>query len=758
MKKILLYTLMTVAAAGMTACEDFLTRDTYDQIGSDEFWKSETDLELYANGFIQKMIPGDGTITRGDIDADYCAVDIATDLLRPDGNVSPDNQGGWTESSWTNLRRVNYMLDNMHRCRGRVSDEVYNHYEGVARFWRAWFYYDKVRTFGAVPWYDFTISASDKEALTKPRDSREYVMDKVLEDLTFASTYCLADAKYTKGSALINKWVALAFKSRVCLYEGTFRKYHSREPSSDKPWQNDVYNADNKFLREAAAAAKEIMDKGPFSLVTGDVKTAYRSLFTSAGLLTQEVIFGREYSKELSAFHETSWYYYSPTYGTKIAMTKKFMNTYLTTKGTPFTDIDGYKTIDFIHDFVLKPLAAPETDFTLLCIADPQCASTADISRYVNETIPDIEATVETFKAKGRAVYGITLGDIVFDTPDLWSNMKEAMANRNLTIFQTIGNHDHLKTETSDDKAAANFESQFGPRNYSFNRGNAHIVSMDNVFYVGGSTPSSNYKGGITDQQLEWLRQDLSHVAKDKLVIFCAHMPFRGGTSETDESHMNHAGVLDLLSEFAEAHIMIGHTHYQQKYIHTRNGKKIFEHIHGAACGAWWTSTLCADGTPNGYGVYEISGSTVPNQYYKATNKAADHQIRAYSAKQVFGTSGSTTFGFAANASAMNDAKCIVANVWNSDTGGDWKVSLWQNGAKVGDMTRISTCDYWAYAYHVLYFSKSVGSTWGKKLDHFYYGRLTSGTPETADFEIVVEDGMGNTYRTSKLQTDFIGF
>ena len=150
MKKILLYTLMTVAAAGMTACEDFLTRDTYDQIGSDEFWKSETDLELYANGFIQKMIPGDGTITRGDIDADYCAVDIATDLLRPDGNVSPDNQGGWTESSWTNLRRVNYMLDNMHRCRGRVSDEVYNHYEGVARFWRAWFYYDKVRTFGAV--------------------------------------------------------------------------------------------------------------------------------------------------------------------------------------------------------------------------------------------------------------------------------------------------------------------------------------------------------------------------------------------------------------------------------------------------------------------------------------------------------------------------------------------------------------------------------------------------------------------------------
>lgn len=218
-----------------------------------------------------------------------------------------------------------------------------------------------------------------------------------------------------------------------------------------------------------------------------------------------------------------------------------------------------HKNIADRHDFVLTPLPAPESDFTLVCIADPQCATTAEISRYVNETIPDVEATVDAYKAKGTPVYGITLGDIVFDTPDLWSNMKESMANRNLPVFQTIGNHDHLQTETSDDNAAANFETQFGPRNYSFNRGDVHIVSMDNVLYEG----KKKYKGGITDRQLEWLRQDLSHVDKDKLVIFCAHIPFRGGTSVTDESHENYDGVLDLLAEFSEAHIMIGHTHYQ---------------------------------------------------------------------------------------------------------------------------------------------------------------------------------------------------
>lgn len=427
------------------------------------------------------------------------------------------------------------------------------------------------------------------------------------------------------------------------------------------------------------------------------------------------------------------------------------------------TDKDNYplfyaeivhKNIADRHDFTIDQQAA-ERDFTLVCISDPQCVSTENISRYVNETIPDIEKTVDSYTAKGRTCYGITLGDIVFDTPDLWSNMKESMANRNLPIFQTIGNHDHLKTETSDDNAAANFEKFFGPRNYSFNRGDAHIISMDNVIYLG----DKKYKGGITDKQLEWLRQDLSFVGKDKLIIFCAHMPFRAGTSEDSESYLNHDEVLGLLAQYAEAHIMIGHTHYNQNYIHNIGGKQVYEHIHGAACGAWWTSNLCADGTPNGYGVFEISGNSIVNQYYKSTNKDADYQIRAYSAKQSFGKSGSLNFSWAANVSAMNDAKCVVANIWNSDKSGNWKVSLWQDGAKVCDMTRVSSsADYWAYAYHVLYFSKAVGGTWGKSLDHFYYGKLASGTPETADFEIVAEDGRGNTYRTKKLQTDFIGF
>ena len=349
MRKILLYTLTTLAAAGMASCEDFLTRDTYDQIGSDEFWKSETDLELYANGFIQKMIPGDGTITRGDIYADYCAVDIPTDLLRPDGNVSPDNQTGWAESNWTNLRRVNYMLDNMHKCRGRVSDEIYNHYEGVARFWRAYFYWNKVKTFGAVPWYDSTIDSNDHEALYKPRDSREYVMRKVLEDIEFASTYCTSSSALEVNSVQITRYVALALKARICLYEGTFRKYHANDPSTGKPWTTDEAET---YLRAAVSACNELMTSKKYSLVSdpANVSTQYRKLFTSESVFTQEVIWARVYNAELNATHNLNSNFIVQQYGS-YSLTKQFINTYLNLDGSRFTDKPGYEKTAFIDEF-----------------------------------------------------------------------------------------------------------------------------------------------------------------------------------------------------------------------------------------------------------------------------------------------------------------------------------------------------------------------------------------------------------------------
>jgi hypothetical protein len=362
MKKIFYSILSAALCLTLASCTDFLTRSPYDKIGADEFFTSENDLLLYSNGLLQKYLPDPSDVCYGDQWADYLATVTSTDFFKANG-VTPDSQTGWSEGSWTMLRNCNYMIENMPKCKNNVSTEVYNHYMGVARFWRAYFYYNKVQLFGDVPWYDHVVSASDSTDLMRPRDSREVVMDHVLEDLTYASENCLATSKFTANSAYINKYVALAFKSRVCLYEGTFRKYHSVNPSTNKAWSDA--NGYQKFLTEAASAAEELMNSGAFRLYsTGKPATDYSVLFKTEKVNTTEDILAMEYNASLSVTHEMTWRFTSPTYGQKWSFTKQFVNTYLMADGTPFTSTDGYATKGFKDEFTGRDPRMAQTMIT----------------------------------------------------------------------------------------------------------------------------------------------------------------------------------------------------------------------------------------------------------------------------------------------------------------------------------------------------------------------------------------------------------
>lgn len=404
----------------------------------------------------------------------------------------------------------------------------------------------------------------------------------------------------------------------------------------------------------------------------------------------------------------------------------------------PIQSIDKWVRKDFT--LTAQPV---ESKFTFLFVADPQCRNIQEVSRYKNETIADINELAQ----KMTNPYAITLGDIVFDAPDLWSEMKASMSNQKVAFFQVIGNHDHLETAPNEEASEENFRNFFGPTNYSFNRGKTHIVAMDNVIYSG----KQDYNGGIGDAQLAWLKQDLSHVSEDYMVIFASHIPFRSGSSVNTNVHYNE--ILKLLSRFSSAYIMTGHTHYPDKYTHEVNGKKIYEYIHGAACGAWWNSNVCADGTPNGYGVFEIEQGKIVNEFYKATKYDKSFQIRAYDAHQVYGPANKYTYSYGApvNLNLSGDG-WIIANVWDADD--DWTVELFQDGKPLGPMKRVKSRDYWATYYHMEVLGKAVGSDFDKSENHFFEGRL-SGDIATAKFEIVAKDKFGNVYRCNQLQTDY---
>lgn len=319
-----------------TSCEKILEKDPFDKINSANFFKTEKDLELYSNGFIQNNIPSNSDIAFGDNYADIVATTASTTFLT--GNFTADDQGGWEIGVWQKLRNINYFLENVEKA--QVSDQVKKHYIGVGRFWRAFFYFEMVKKFGDVPWYEATLDPTSAD-LYKTQDSREFVVNKMLEDLEYAAINCLPTKSST--SSTINKWVALAFKSRVELFEGSYRKYHT---------ELGLQSSANSLLQAAANSAKDLMDANQFSLVhaVANVETQYRSLFNTESPKSQEVIFANVFNDALSRWHNTTWIYNSASAGVRTSLTKQFVNTFLTLDGSRFTDKSDYNKIPFTEE------------------------------------------------------------------------------------------------------------------------------------------------------------------------------------------------------------------------------------------------------------------------------------------------------------------------------------------------------------------------------------------------------------------------
>ncbi len=422
-------------------------------------------------------------------------------------------------------------------------------------------------------------------------------------------------------------------------------------------------------------------------------------------------------------------------------------------------------------DFALEPLPeGKETEWTFVGIGDPQCATNSNANRYINETIPDIRQTLS-----GRMhVYAMTLGDIVFDSTDMWSKMRTSMSAVNtgswyIPFFQTIGNHDHdsLKPDTSDNAqddyvATSTFVSFFGPTDYSFNRGDVHIVSMDNIIVSSKSSSGKSngytwgYSTGFTTEQLQWLKKDLSLVSdpSNKMIFICCHIPFRG----TGSNYLTE--VKNLMRNFKEAHLMIGHTHYTQNYIHTgyvaKGGLPLYEHIHGSACGAWWTGTgsSTVTGEPSGYTYYDIEGAHIKDWHFKGTKKDSDFQCRVFDGNDIYGSAksyplnwytasqvaGAGSFAVKGNTSLSG---CFVVQVFNDDSK-YWKVDLVKKstGSKIGSFKRLSdgaSCNIAAVAWYFNYKGKNSDSYTNKTASHYWYYKPSSASPsDETDWEVVV--------------------
>ncbi len=326
MKKNLFY--LFVLTAIITGCkkDDFLTQLPLDQLTNETFWASENNVRTFASAFYAPNFAGYGSSYTG---GDYFSRQTLNDDFGPSApdpfpiNV-PTSGGGW---DFTAIRKANLFIDRVKTV--PMSAEAINHWTGVGRFFRGLEYAKLVNSFGDVPYYHMPLTETSPE-LYKPRDSRVLVMDSVLADFKFAvEKIRLVDASTGPKGLIVNRDVALAFMSRLFLFEGTWHKYHGGNAAKA-----------TEYLTAAKWAANELITKGGYNLGSD-----YRSLFNSVDLAgNPEMILYRVY--ETAKLTHTIM-----TYNNKAAQTgpnKNVIENYLSSDGLPISVsplYNGDKTI-----------------------------------------------------------------------------------------------------------------------------------------------------------------------------------------------------------------------------------------------------------------------------------------------------------------------------------------------------------------------------------------------------------------------------
>ena len=392
MKKIIL-SLM----AGMvlfTSC-DLLNNDPYDSFTKDNFFTSEANVEMYVNAFYAEWTGYGNNSGTGNFYFQWLNDNQVNEVVDTWKFKDPSTTDGTWSACYEEIRRANILLEKIDAVPfEKEADKQY--YISLARLYRAWQHFCVVRKFGDCYWVDKELTTEDAAILYGLRQNRNEVMDKILDDLNYAVNH-MGD-KYATSRTAYNVHVAQAIKSQVCLFEGTYAKYHLKDTERAK-----------KYLEEAIVASKVLIDNPMFALNPG-VK-GYRANYNSPELEgNTEMIMYKHYVKDILG-HGTISYNQSST-STK-GISKAAFNAYLMKDGSLPTGDDhgvlGTEGVDagkpVIHHLLeaRDPRLAQHIDGYLCYSGNPR-------KRY--EGMPGQEGAMDNTSTTGY-------GCLKFDNPEI---------------------------------------------------------------------------------------------------------------------------------------------------------------------------------------------------------------------------------------------------------------------------------------------------------------------------------------------------
>ncbi|WP_418500446.1 calcineurin-like phosphoesterase C-terminal domain-containing protein [Flagellimonas sp.] len=428
------------------------------------------------------------------------------------------------------------------------------------------------------------------------------------------------------------------------------------------------------------------------------------------------------------------------------------------------------------HDFSL--IETDNAEHVVLTMADWHLANrNNDLEQFQNMVLPDVNAMIDSYTAGGKKVYVLTLGDMTWDL--YWysngfglNDYIPYMNQLHSPVFNVIGNHDYDPYFANDRLAEDRYRNILGPTYYSFNLGQIHYVVLDDVEYLNsggsqGTVGSRNYRERLSTEQLEWLKKDLAMITdKSTPIVIATHTPVYGNPSLDGSGNQVNAYKLDnapelmaSLQEFTTVHILTGHTHIN---FTVEEEPGIMEHNTAAICATWWWTGregyagnhICKDGSPGGYGIWEINGNQMQWQY-KSIGFDTDYQFRAYDLNTIHITAAE----FAPNASEddmaqyagpyaqPNSSNEVLINIWGYDD--QWQIEVSENGQPL-DISRVKTLD----PLHIISYeakrlnvgAQPTGSFTTNETAHLF--KVRASAPDTT-LEIRVTDRFGRVYTES---------
>lgn len=312
------------------ACSDVLDHAPEDEVTEGDYWTDVTHLQLYLNQFYPEF----GSRVS------YHNMDNNSDNLKPlaphdilNGTRSvPDDGGGW---EWTNIREINYFLENANEVTEGAPSHI-DHYRGEGFFFRGYFYFQLLKGFGDLPWYEEPLNIDSSE-LTKPRDPRDQIAENIINDIDSAIDLLLEESQLPEENR-ISREVALLFKSRVALYEGTWEKYHSGTSFGVEGANGEEY------LEMAATAAEEIIDSGKYSIYsTGSPQEDYFNLFNRTDLSGNEEVLLYEHHNPDLDIGTSIQFWLNGRAGSQTGVTKQLVDQYLCSNGMPISICGVYE-------------------------------------------------------------------------------------------------------------------------------------------------------------------------------------------------------------------------------------------------------------------------------------------------------------------------------------------------------------------------------------------------------------------------------